>query len=134
MLQSNIRTRQTPVTVRVERDSRGGWRVGMPEHGKPLRCETPEEARRTAYLSAPREQPCELIVHDAYHRVFEIDRRLGDITRSPARVSTPATVSVITGSRRRSLADSELRQLGRHVRAHGLCGNSRPLALGNQPE
>ena len=59
------------VTVRIERDPRGGWRVAMPGGNGLPPCETLEEAQRVAYLSAPRGRVCELIVHDAYHRVLD---------------------------------------------------------------
>jgi hypothetical protein len=36
---------------------------------RPLRCATIEEAERLAYQCASRTRPCEVIVHDAYHRV-----------------------------------------------------------------
>ncbi len=42
----------------------------MPSQHKSVTCETFDDARRVAYLYAARARPCELIVHDAYHRVL----------------------------------------------------------------
>jgi hypothetical protein len=55
--------------VRVEHDGRGGWQVALPNHDR-ITCGTLDQARREAYVSALRAERCELIVHDAYHRVL----------------------------------------------------------------
>ncbi len=55
--------------MRVEHDARGAWLVAVPGGG-PVTCETFDDARRVAYLRAAQTRPCELIVHDAYHRVL----------------------------------------------------------------
>jgi hypothetical protein len=60
---------QHPQTVRVLINARGEWEVLIPHDMRPLRCATIEEAERLAYQSAARTRPCEVIVHDAYHRV-----------------------------------------------------------------
>lgn len=57
------------VMVRVEHDGRGGWQVALPNRDR-ITCRTLDQARREAYVSAPRAERCELIVHDAYHRVL----------------------------------------------------------------
>ena len=57
------------VTVRVEHDGRGGWKVALPNHDR-ITCPTLDQARREAYVCAPPAERCELIVHDAYHRVL----------------------------------------------------------------
>jgi hypothetical protein len=62
-----------PLTVRVERNWRGGWEVVMADRHRVV-CETLEDARRVAYLQVARARPCELIVHDAYHRVLHRER------------------------------------------------------------
>ena len=59
-----------PVTVRVDRSVRGVWEVAVPGPETPIACETLDDAKRVAYLCAARWRPCELIVRDAYHRVF----------------------------------------------------------------
>ena len=46
---------------------------------------------------------------------------------------TPTAIGAITGNRTRSLTDSELRQLGRHVRAHRLRAGRILPALGARP-
>jgi len=59
------------VTVRVEHNSNGLWDVELPDGQQPVTCETFDDAQRIAYLCAAHARPCELIVHDAYHRVVE---------------------------------------------------------------
>lgn len=73
-----------PVTIRVEHDAHGGWSVTLPDHR--VTCETLDDARRVAYLCAARARPCQLIVHDAYHRVLQRELIGGrrDRDRSPA--------------------------------------------------
>ncbi|MBV9417680.1 MAG: hypothetical protein JO363_22025 [Solirubrobacterales bacterium] len=57
------------VEVRVEHDGRGGWQVGAPNRDR-ITCQTLADACRAAYAVAAQGQSCELIVHDAYHRVL----------------------------------------------------------------
>ena len=45
--------------------------VSSPDGRTAATCESLEDARRLARLSAARAKPCELIVCDAYHRVVE---------------------------------------------------------------
>ena len=59
----------TAHTVRVLINARGEWEVLIPHHMRPLRCATIEEAERIAYQCASQTRPCEVNVHDAYHRV-----------------------------------------------------------------
>jgi hypothetical protein len=61
----------TPVTVRVELDRRGIWKVDLPDRPEPLRCPTLDEARELAHRCAEGLDPCEIIVYDAYHRVLQ---------------------------------------------------------------
>jgi hypothetical protein len=63
--------RTQPITVRVELNPRGGWRVATPDERERVTCETLDAARRVAYLRAADRRQCELIVLDAYHRVLE---------------------------------------------------------------
>jgi hypothetical protein len=56
-------------TVRVLINARGEWEVLVPHRVRPLRCASIQEAERAAYQCATRARPCEVIVHDAYHRV-----------------------------------------------------------------
>lgn len=56
-------------TVRVERTTRGRWQVATPDHDRII-CDTLDDARHAAYVSAARIASCELVVHDAYHRVL----------------------------------------------------------------
>lgn len=57
------------ITVRMECSGRGRWEVAAPDRDR-IMCETLDDARRAAYVSAARTAACELIVHDAYHRVL----------------------------------------------------------------
>jgi hypothetical protein len=61
--------RDASTTVRVERATRGRWQVAAPDHDRII-CETLDDARHAAYVSAARIASCELVVHDAYHRVL----------------------------------------------------------------
>lgn len=62
-----------PTTVSIDPDGRGSWEVALRKDGRHIACKTLDDAKRVAYLSATRARPCELIVHDAYHRVIERD-------------------------------------------------------------
>jgi hypothetical protein len=57
-------------TVRVDVNPRGVWEIALPGAPEKVSCETLEEAQRVGYLCAVHRQPCELVVHDAYHRVL----------------------------------------------------------------
>ena len=58
------------LTVRVSLNTRGQSEVVLPSRRRPLRCQGLEEAERVAYRFAARRRPCEIVVHDAYHRVL----------------------------------------------------------------
>jgi hypothetical protein len=84
------------LTVRVLLNARGQWEVVLPGRRRPLRCRDLEEAQRAAYEFAERSRPCEVVVHDAYHRVVRRDlingHRLSEEgARTPARSTTPPT-------------------------------------------
>jgi len=59
----------TETTVRVDHDSRG-WSIVVPDRPEPIVCDTLEDASALARLCASHRRPCELVVHDAYHRVL----------------------------------------------------------------
>ena len=63
--------------IRIERDRFGRWHVVLPqsESDPSATCETLDEARSVAYRQAAEHLPCELVVHDAYHRVI-VDEQL----------------------------------------------------------
>jgi len=74
--------------VRVDLSPRGAWEVVLPERVDRLRCKTLEEASRVAHRLAAARRPCELIVHDAYHRVVEHDMiQLGGETLTTIRAA-----------------------------------------------
>jgi hypothetical protein len=58
------------LTVRVVLNPRGLWEVVLPGRRRPFTCQSLEEAERVAYRLAVRRRPCEIVVHDAYHRVL----------------------------------------------------------------
>ena len=60
-----------PVTISVDPNGRGAWNVASPDLPRPITCETLEDARTVAHLNAAHGRRCELVVHDAYHRVIE---------------------------------------------------------------
>jgi len=60
------------LTVRVLLSPRGQWEVVLPGR-RPLRCQSLDDAERVAYVFAERSRPCEVVVHDAYHRVVRRD-------------------------------------------------------------
>jgi hypothetical protein len=64
-------TKNHEPTVRVLLNARGQWEVLTPHRLRPLRYNTLEEATRAAHAVASKEGPCELVVHDAYHRVVQ---------------------------------------------------------------
>jgi hypothetical protein len=68
-----VSTVQQPETVRVLLNARGQWEVVRPHCVRPLRCTSLDHATREAYAVAARNAPCELVVHDAYHRVVRTD-------------------------------------------------------------
>jgi hypothetical protein len=84
----------SPITVRVDRNGRGGWEVAMSDQHEPVTCETLDDARRVAYLCAAHPRPCELIVCDAYHRVLhhELINGRGGLG-PPARTPAPGDIS-----------------------------------------
>jgi hypothetical protein len=64
----------TPVaTVWVAFDGHGGWEVTLPDRDELVCCATLDDARLVAYRRAVRRGQCELVVHDAYHRVISCE-------------------------------------------------------------
>jgi hypothetical protein len=63
--------RTTPLAVWVDPNGRGAWDVALPDEPRHLTFQTLEAARNVAHRSAASRHPCELIVHDAYHRVIQ---------------------------------------------------------------
>lgn len=57
-------------TVRIDRRSRGGWEIEFADEPEHVICRTLADAERVAYRYASDGAPCEIIVHDAYHRVM----------------------------------------------------------------
>lgn len=59
-----------PMMVSVDPNGRGAWEVAHPDADRRVTCQTLEDAKKVAHQAAGRGS-CELIVHDAYHRVIE---------------------------------------------------------------
>jgi hypothetical protein len=57
------------IKVNVDPTAKGMWEVVVPGRGDRIVCATLQEAVRAGQRYAARRQPCELVVHDAYHRV-----------------------------------------------------------------
>jgi hypothetical protein len=57
------------VVLSVQRTLRGRWEVLLPGRRRRMTCETLEEPCRVDYLAVAHAHPCDLILHDAYHRV-----------------------------------------------------------------
>jgi hypothetical protein len=64
-------TARASALVSVDPDGRGAWEVVLPDTDDHIVCATLDDARQMAYRTAARRRPCELIVHDAYHRVIQ---------------------------------------------------------------
>ncbi len=64
------RSQLSPRKVRVDQDRHGAWRVTLPVQLDPINCGSLHEARRVAYRFAAGWHPCEVVMGDAYHRVF----------------------------------------------------------------
>jgi hypothetical protein len=67
------RLRESQLTVRVLLNARGEWEVVSPHRLRPQRFHNLDEATRAAYAVACRQGPCEVVVHDAYHRVVHLE-------------------------------------------------------------
>ncbi|HUA49415.1 MAG TPA: hypothetical protein VMA77_29535 [Solirubrobacteraceae bacterium] len=68
----------------VDRTSEGHWEFELSDRHERVECETLEDAKRIAYLSAAFRHPCELVVRDAYHRVLHREVIDGDTGAHPA--------------------------------------------------
>jgi len=62
---------KSSLAVWVDPNCRGAWDVALPDGPPHLTCDTLDAARKVGQLSAASRWPCELIVHDAYHRVIQ---------------------------------------------------------------
>jgi hypothetical protein len=62
----------------VSLNQRGGWEVALPDKRSRIVCRTLDEARQVGYRCAAGRPPCELVVHDAYHRVLERELLVGE--------------------------------------------------------
>lgn len=85
------------ITVRVQHDGRGGWSVAMPNQRGQVTCETFDDARRVAYLCAAHTRPCELIIHDASHRVLHRELINGHHDPGPSRPAAILTQTTHQG-------------------------------------
>jgi hypothetical protein len=63
-------------TVRVDMNRRGEWEVALPDGADVVRCRTIRDAMTIANRCAADHPDCEIIFHDAYHRVLHRKRSL----------------------------------------------------------
>ena len=94
------------LTVRVLLNPRGQWEVVLPGRRRPLRCQSLEEAERVAYRFAARRRPCEIVVHDAYHRVLLRDVINGSPPSGGLGPARPPTSTLSKGSRTNTIGRS----------------------------
>jgi hypothetical protein len=85
------------LAVRVLRGADGIWEVVTPDGSERLRCNSLDHAQRLGRACAAQRSPCELIVHDAYHRVIARELVEGDPDASA--VSDAAVRPERSGSR-----------------------------------
>jgi hypothetical protein len=69
------------MTISVDPNGGGAWDVAETDGPSHITYQTLGEAMKIAHKAA-RRHPCELIVHDAYHRVIQREPISGD--RSPS--------------------------------------------------
>jgi uncharacterized protein DUF2188 len=71
------------VKVDVTPNLRGGWDVRFSDLRPRQRCDTLAAAVHLAHVSAQQSHPCEVVIHDAYHRVVGHEFIDGEDQRSP---------------------------------------------------
>jgi len=94
------------LTVRVLLNPRGQWEVVLPGRRSPFRCQSLEEAERVAYRFAARRRPCEIVVHDAYHRVLLREVINGSPPSAGLRLGRAASSPLSKGSRTNTIGRS----------------------------
>jgi hypothetical protein len=111
--------------------------VVIPGHRHRITCETLDDARRVAYLAVAHARPCELIVHDAYHRVLHhelIDGHQTPPTGSPPTAEQPKPITDVRvgNDASRAREDTPAPLAGSRRRA-GPRSRRRPSAARKQP-
>ena len=71
------------VKVDVTPNLRGGWDVRFSGLRPRQRCDSLAAAVHLAHVSAEEFHPCEVVIHDAYHRVVSREFIDGEDRRSP---------------------------------------------------
>lgn len=63
--------------IQIQRRRGNEWEVSIPSRHEQLICNSFQEAARRGYQLAAGEADCEMLVHDAYHRVVRRERLRG---------------------------------------------------------
>lgn len=58
------------LTINVDRTLRGVWEVRLPDDDEHVPCRDLDDAVHLGYRCAAERAGCEVVVHDAYHRVI----------------------------------------------------------------
>jgi hypothetical protein len=64
----------SPTLIEIHRRRGDEWEVTIPSRQQRVICPTFQEAARRGYQLAAKEAECEVVVHDAYHRVVRRER------------------------------------------------------------
>jgi hypothetical protein len=64
----------SPTLIEIQRRRGDEWEVAVSSRQQRLICPTFQEAARRGYQLAADEADCEVVVHDAYHRVVRRER------------------------------------------------------------
>lgn len=64
----------SPILIEIQRRRGDEWEVAVPSRQQRVICPTFQEAARRGYQLAADEADCEVVVHDAYHRVVRRER------------------------------------------------------------
>ncbi len=59
----------TTTLIQIQRRRGNEWEVSIPSRQQQVICQSFQEASRRGYQLAATEPECDMVVHDAYHRV-----------------------------------------------------------------
>ena len=67
------------MTINVDRTRHGEWEVRLPNDDGHVKCREFADAVRVGYRCAADRRGCEVVVHDAYHRVLRRELVSGEL-------------------------------------------------------
>ena len=70
--------------IQIQRRRGNEWEVSIPSRHHRVICNSFQEAAKRGYQLAASEAECDVVLHDAYHRVVRRERVRGDRARQPA--------------------------------------------------